>query len=91
MTAVQPTNPPPATHHPSHFAPHQPSVLRLVVDGRPYRHTSAASDGNLRKTVQHRGQLVLELAAGSHTVVLQWASFYDEAGVSWTTINQVLV
>ena len=49
-----------------------------MVDGKPYRHTGAMTDGNLDRTAQHRGQLVLELPAGTHTAILQWASFYDE-------------
>ena len=63
-------------------------ATRVVVDGIAYTHAAGASLGAVRRTVEQRGQLVLNLPAGTHTAVLQWASFFDENGVSWTTIGE---
>jgi hypothetical protein len=63
-------------------------AARLVVDGHPYQPSASSSDGAVHKVSSQRGQLVLELPAGTHTATLQWAAFYDESAVSWTTIHQ---
>ena len=48
--------------------------LRLVVDGMPYRESSAIATSASRtySTASLAGEVVLELPAGQHTVELQW-------------------
>ena len=42
-------------------------AARLVVDGHPYRSSASSTDGAVHKVSSQRGQLVLELPAGTHT------------------------
>ena len=72
---------------------------RMLVDGTPFRHGAAAVDGNVDKLDTARGTLVVELAAGSHTAVLQWrtpdSARRGETGTdpsdhsSWTTLSSM--
>ena len=68
-----------------------------MVDGVPYRHSSASAEGSTRRVKEMRGQMVLRLAAGSHTAQLQWEALGDSSTnsdgtpgpVSWTVLNSI--
>ncbi len=55
---------------------------RLLVDGTPHHHSAGSEDGAVRIAIDLRGQLLLTLAAGTHTAVLQWKTSDD-----WMTLN----
>lgn len=46
-------------------------------------------DGSERTVGELRGQLVLSLAAGSHTAALQWNAESKDDTVSWYALNGV--
>ena len=48
-------------------------------------------DGALRTRASLRGQLLLQLRAGTHTVGLQWLAFssQDKAPIAWIELNTV--
>lgn len=61
----------------------------MVIDSNPYVHSGSAVDGSSETFNELKGQLVVDLAAGSHTAVLQWRVLADEKAVPWTTLNRV--
>ena len=63
-------------------------AARLVVDGLPYMHSGSQVDGSLPTKAALKGQLLLPLAAGTHTVGLQWRADGDN-GTSWVALNSM--
>lgn len=65
---------------------------RLLVDSIAYTHSGNSLEGNSAVYDEMRGQLVLELPAGSHTVALQWRILddFNNNAVPWTTLNRVV-
>jgi hypothetical protein len=62
-----------------------PSSPSAVWSG--HRHSGSSADGSTRSFSLLRGQLLLQLRAGTHHVALQWRSFFDEKAVSWMELN----
>ena len=64
-------------------------AARVVVDSIPYVHSGSLISGNVPRKDSLRGQLVVTLPAGVHTVALEWKSLYEDSSVAWMTLNQI--
>lgn len=53
------------------------------------RHSGSKRDGSERAVGELRGSLVLNLAAGTHTVALQWKVDNAEGAVPWYALNGI--
>ncbi|GMI23781.1 hypothetical protein TeGR_g4408, partial [Tetraparma gracilis] len=63
---------------------------RLLVDARPYASSGSSQDGVTDTFDELKGQLMLSLAAGTHTAILQWRVLEADDAVTWTTLNRVV-
>lgn len=53
------------------------------------RHSVSQRDGSERTVGELRGQLVLSLAAGSHTAALQWKADGENGTIPWYALNGI--
>jgi hypothetical protein len=61
-------------------------AMRIVIDGMPYRESSALASSASRtySTASLAGEVILEIAAGTHKVDLQWRKWGSHVPVWWS-------
>lgn len=64
-------------------------ILYMSIRFQITRHSVSQRDGSERTIGELRGQLVLSLAAGSHTAALQWKADGKNGTVPWYSLSGI--